>query len=382
MDSRKYATLLSVVQEIHAGREAAARTLLDRMVGEHMDAGARAEDLHFYLFARALSRRLASEKTAEINLYLRQFQDTQISLFNLLARHLPTVSLTAPLANELLARFVGGHDEVTLLDIGIGSGHQEVAMLRLLAAQGRLPRRLNVVAIEPDAGSLIEAQMGLFEASVELGFELEFVPVHRVVEDMAEADWAEVAAFDCPLVVNAAFAAHHIRCTEDSPLRDRIFCRIRELDPDAVVLAEPSSNHHAASFVERFRAAWHHFGTTFRLIDELDVEPQEAAAMKMFFAREIEDIVANGEATRCERHEPVEVWVERLRRAGFAPYADFAFARELRHDLVRVAPREGYIGLDYADETLVAVICATSGVPAALRPRRARRAAALVPVGG
>ena len=381
MDTRKYATLLSVVHEAQAGREAAARAMLDRLVGEHMDAGARAEDLHFYLFAHALSSRLASEKAAEINLYLRQFQDTQISLFNLLARHLPTVALTAPLANELLSRFVAGHEEVTLLDIGIGSGHQEVAMLRLLARQGLLPRRLNVVAIEPDAGSLIEAQMGLFEASVELGFELEFVPVHKVVEDMTEADWSEVAAFDCPLVVNASFAAHHIQCTEDSPLRDRIFCRIRELDPDAVVLAEPSSNHHAASLVERFRAAWHHFGTTFRLIDELEVEPWEAAAMKMFFAREIEDIVANGEATRCERHEPVDAWVERLRRAGFTPYADLEFARETRHELVRVVPREGYVGLDYADETLVAVICATAGVPAAASPRRAVRVGELQAVG-
>ncbi|HEX8243144.1 MAG TPA: GRAS family protein [Longimicrobium sp.] len=381
MDTRKYATLLSVVHEAQAGREAVARAMLDRMVGEHLDAGARAEDLHFYLFARALSSRLSSEKAAEINLYLRQFQDTQISLFNLLARHLPTVSLTAPLANELLARFVGGHEEVTLLDIGIGSGHQEAAMLRLLARQGRLPRRLNVVAVEPDAGSLIEAQMGLFEASVELGFELEFVPVHKVVEDMTEADWSEVAAFDGPLVVNASFAAHHIQCTEDSPLRDRIFCRIRELDPDAVVLAEPSSNHHAASLVERFKAAWHHFGATFRLIDELEVEPWEAAAMKMFFAREIEDIVANGEATRCERHEPVESWVARLRRAGFTPYADLEFARETRHELVRVAPHEGYVGLDYADETLVAVICATAGVPAAASPRRAVRVGELQAVG-
>jgi len=103
--------------------------------------------------------------------------------------------------------------------------------------------------------------------------------------------------------------------------------------------------------------------------------------MKMFFAREIEDIVANGEATRCERHEPVEAWVERLRRAGFTPYGDFEFARETRHDLVRVAAREGYIGLDYADETLVAVICATSGVPATTRARRPRRTRELLPLG-
>lgn len=374
MNTRTYATLLTVAQEAAAGRDDNARALLARLVDDQLQGDGRSTSLHHVLFATALSRRLNSEKTAELNLYLRQFRDTQISLFNLLTRHLPTVALTAPLANELLARFVGGHDEVTLLDIGIGSGHQEVAMLGLLARQGRLPRRLNVIAIEPDAGSLIESQSALFEATAEAGVELEFVPIHKVVEDLTDAEWAAIDSFECPLVVNASFAAHHIRCTEGEPLRDQVFRRLRALEPDAVVLAEPSSNHHAASLVERFECAFKHFGLTFQLIDELEVTPQEAAAMKMFFAREIEDIVANAEESRCERHEPVEAWVARLRRAGFTPYADFDFARGMRDDRVRVVPREGYVALEYGDEPLVAVICATSGVPAAV----ARTAPALL----
>ena len=366
MDSRKYATLAAVVQETLAGRHDNARALLARLVDHHLDESEHAEDLQYYIFASALSRRLASDKEGQINLYLRQFRQTQISLFNLLAQHLPTVQLAGPLANALLARFMGGQDEVTLLDIGIGSGRQEVALVHQLAAEGRLPKRINVIAVEPDAGSLIEAHTALWEASAELGFELDFLPVHKVVEELDEADWAQFAAYPAPLVVNAAFAAHHVRCTEESPLRDQIFRRLRELDPDAVVLAEPSSNHHAASLAERFENAWRHFGLTFRIIDELEAAPDERAAMKMFFAREIEDILANAEESRCERHEPVEVWVERMRRAGFTPYADFDFVRGFRHDLVRVAPRDGYVGLDYGDETLVAVLCATSGVPASL----------------
>jgi len=383
MDLRKYATLLTVAEEAAAGRDENARTLLARLVDEQLEGDARGADLHSYLFATALSRRLRSEKTAELNLYLRQFQDTQISLFNLLAQHLPTVALTAPLANELLARFVGGHDEVTLLDIGIGSGHQEVAMLRLLAVQGRLPRRLNVIAVEPDAGSLIESHAALFEVTMETGVELEFVPVHKVIEDVTEAEWAEWASFGPPLVVNASFAAHHIRCTEGEPLRDEVFRRIHGLGPAAVVLSEPSSNHHAASLVERFKAAYHHFGLTFQLIDELQVTPREAAAMKMFFAREIEDIVANAEESRCERHEPVEAWVRRLRGAGFAPHADFEFARAHRHPLVRVVPRDGYVALEYNDEPLVAVICAVAAeVPASAPPAPVPAAAPeLAPVG-
>lgn len=372
MEARKYAALTAVVQETVAGRPQVARDVLARLVDDQLEADASAADLQYYIFASALSRRLASEKTGEINLYLRQFQDTQISLFNLLAQHLPTVALAGPVANALLARFMGGQEEVTLLDIGIGSGRQEVALLHTLAAQNRLPQRLNVIAIEPDAGSLIEAQVALFEATAELGVELEFVPVHAVIEDLTDSDWAMFASFDAPLVVAASFAAHHIRCTDSSTLRDDIFRRLRDLDPDAVVLAEPSSNHHSSSLLERFHNAWHHFGLTFRLIDELDVAPAERAAMKMFFAREIEDIISNAEESRCERHEPAEVWVERMRRAGFSPYADFGFVREMNSDRVRVAARDGYVGLDYADDTLVAVLCATSGVPAARPVNRVR----------
>lgn len=363
MDAKKYATLASVVDETLAGRTDNARELLGRLVDTQLkDAGS--EDLQYFIFASALSKRLASDKSADINLYLRQFETTQISLFNLLAQHLPTVQMAGPLANEVLAGYVGGQDEVTLLDVGIGSGRQEVALLYLLATQRRLPRKLNIIAIEPDAGSLLEAGESLAEAAMTLGVELEFHPVHKVVEELDDADWRFFASFGAPMVVLGAFAVHHVRSAPGSSARDALFRRLRALEPDAVVLCEPSSNHDSPSLRERFEAAWHHFGLTFRLIDGLDVPPAHRASMKMFFAREIEDILANAEETRCERHEPVDVWVRRLRDAGFVPCADWGMVGGPAGGPVRVAARDGYLGLDYGDETLVAIVCATSAVPA------------------
>ena len=364
MDAKKYATLLAVVNETLAGRNENARTLLAGLVDDHLDAGAH-EDLQYYIFASALSKRLESSKSAEINLYLRQFEKTQISLFNLLAQHLPTVALAGPLANQVLAGYVGGQDEVTLLDVGIGSGRQEVALLHRLATDGLLPRKLNVIAIEPDAGSLLEAGSALAEAAETLGVELDFHPVHKVVEELEEEDWTFFASFGAPLVVLGAFAVHHVRSAPGQRARDELFHRLRALEPDAVVLCEPSSNHDSDSLLERFEASWNHFGLTFRIIDGLDVPEREKAAMKMFFAREIEDILANAEETRCERHEPVETWVRRLRDAGFTPCAEWGILMgEQPEGPVRIAPREGYLGLDYGDETLVAILCATAGVPA------------------
>ncbi|HEX6911810.1 MAG TPA: GRAS family protein [Longimicrobium sp.] len=364
MDAKKYATLLAVVHETLAGRTESARALLATLVDAHLDAGAHGDDLQYYIFASALSKRLESDKAAEINLYLRQFETTQISLFNLLAQHLPTVALAGPLANEVLAEYVGGQDEVTLLDVGIGSGRQEVALLYLLATQRRLPRKMNVIAIEPDAGSLLEAGAALAEAAETLGMELDFHPVHKVVEELDEDDWRTFGSFGAPLVVLGAFAVHHVRSAPGARARDALFRRLRALEPDAVVLCEPSSNHDSPSLLERFEAAWNHFGLTFRIIDGLEVGDREKAAMKMFFAREIEDILANAEETRCERHEPVDAWVRRLREAGFTPCAEWGMVGAPADGPVRVAARDGYLGLDYGDETLVAILCATSGVPA------------------
>lgn len=364
MDAKKYATLLAVVHETLAGRTESARALLATLVDAHLDAGAHGDDLQYYIFASALSKRLESDKAAEINLYLRQFETTQISLFNLLAQHLPTVALAGPLANEVLAEYVGGQDEVTLLDVGIGSGRQEVALLYLLATQRRLPRKLNVIAIEPDAGSLLEAGAALAEAAETLGMELDFHPVHKVVEELDEEDWRAFGSFGAPLVVLGAFAVHHVRSAPGARAREALFHRLRALEPDAVVLCEPSSNHDSPSLLERFEAAWNHFGLTFRIIDGLEVADRDKAAMKMFFAREIEDILANAEETRCERHEPVDAWVRRFREAGFTPCADWGMVGAPAGGPVRVAARDGYLGLDYGDETLVAILCATSGVPA------------------
>ena len=365
MNARKYATLLAVVNETLAGRTDTARALLADLVDRHLDDGAAGEDLQYYIFASALSKRLESDKAAEINLYLRQFEKTQISLFNLLAQHLPTVALAGPLANEVLAGYVGGQDEITLLDIGIGSGRQEVALLNLLAGQHRLPRKLNLVAIEPDAGSLLEAGAALAEAAQTLGMELDFHPVHKVVEELDEEDWTFFGSFGAPLVVLGSFAVHHIRPQPGGvSARDALFRRLRALEPDAVVLCEPSSNHDSPSLRERFAASWHHFGLTFRIIDGLEIGDAEKSAMKMFFAREIEDILANADESRCERHEPVDTWVRRFRDAGFTPCADWGLFELPDAGAVRVVPRDGYLGMDYGDETLVAILCATSGVPA------------------
>ena len=372
-----YERLTAVLQTADAGRHGDACASLGALLDEQVDRNS-AADLDDVIFTSAVSRRLTGAVPATVNLYLRQYERPQISLFNLLARHLPTVSLAGRIANELVCQFVAGLDEVTLLDVGIGTAQQEVALLHKLARRGALPRRLTFVAVEPSADSLHTAERALLAAGAQLGVEVVVRPVLAVAERLTDADWVRIGGEGAPLVVLSSFAAHHVRNEVRADgvsacARDALFARLRALEPLALVLCEPNADHHTPSFRRRFDSCWNHFGLTFDLIGRLDVATEEKAAMKMFFAREIEDILANAEESRCERHEPVEVWADRLERTGFTLHERLDFVRGYADPLVRVSAQRGYVGLDHQDETLVAVLCATAAARAGASGRDAER---------
>jgi hypothetical protein len=127
-----------------------------------------------------------------------------------------------------------------------------------------------------------------------------------------------------------------------------------------VVLCEPNSNHHRASIRERFHNCWRHFFFVFQLLEELDIPRQEKNTIKVFFAREVDDIVSTlDEQQRSERHENVSAWLERLERNGFRLAEGLTRSWPLTYSAVSILPQRGYVGLAYREETIVAVICAT-----------------------
>lgn len=368
----KYHALLAVLHEAKDNRPHVAREVLGTLVDHQLDRESD-DDVRYYIFANALAKRLDSRRAATINLYLQEYETPQIELFNLVARHLPTVGAAGTVANRLLARHLGGRPAVTLLDIGIGTARQEVALLHEMARAGTLPECLTVIAVEPNAHCLAEAQRALRETADALQLDLRFRGICAVIEDLTEQQWATIRADAGPLVVHAAFAMHHIRETATSG-RDDVFVRLRALDPEAVILCEPNADHHTESFFRRFESAWDHFSRTFRLIDGLDVSPRERRAMKLFFTREIEDILANDEGTRCERHEPSGAWVRRLERSGFHAAPDLGGVAALDDAPIATSAHEGYVGLDYEGTTLVSIVCATrSAKPAPVETERRRR---------
>ncbi|NBD10221.1 MULTISPECIES: GRAS family protein [Corallococcus] len=320
------------------------------------------EDESYAVFATALSRRLEGA-TGALHPYRASEVDggaPQIELFRRLMKHLPLASAADAVANTLLADFLRGHAEATLLDVGIGQGRQECGLLRALAKAGALPRHLTVVGVEPSGSSLREARGAVLAVAEEVGLSLEFVAVESLVEDLDPAMWAALRGVRRPLVVNAAFALHHVAEREPwaGEARDAVLASLASLAPVGVVLCEPHVDHHRAPARERLVNAWHHFSRVFRLLDTLEVPSAERRAIKRFFGREVDDIVGTvNESERCERHELSTAWWERLLRAGFMPRGGMGAVRpEGIHPAVGLRAEAGTVGITFQGDVLVAVL--------------------------
>ncbi|WP_163991461.1 GRAS family protein [Pyxidicoccus caerfyrddinensis] len=362
MRTPKDELLLQGLEHALAGRSTqAAQALLSLYA--LLDVQGVSEDLHYLLFATALSRRLEGASAVPRNPYLHpepEAEPRQIDLFRLLMAHMPLASAADAVANAVLVGLLRGHDEATLLDVGIGQGRQECGLLHALARAGALPRRLTLVGVDPSGASLRQAEATVAEVAREVGAAVRFVGLETPVEALEDATWAALRGVPRPLVVNAAFALHHVAEAPDSggTARDAVLRRLRALEPTGLVLCEPNVDHHRAPVRERFRNAWNHFTRVFELLDTLDVPRAERAAIKRFFGREVDDVVGTvDESARCERHETAQSWMDRLRRAGFVALESLERVRPADiHPAVALRRERGFVGISYREDTLVAVL--------------------------
>ena len=292
------------------------------------------------LFAAALGRR-TTMPGAWGDLYSAPFAMPQITLFQLVARLLDSVSLAVAAATEVLVGVCAQLAPLTIVDVGTGNGEQVAGVLRTLPTQRDRARRVTVVAIEPSELSLRQAEANARAAAAEARLDLSYVALRQSVEALAASDWRMLAALAPGCVVNASFSLHHIGEVPGQDARDTVLTRLRALDPAAIVVTEPDVDHYEPDLATRFRNCWAHFHRTFRLIDDLDLELESKLALKtQFFGREIEDILGASEEQRCERHEPIASWESRLSRAGFG----HAFRAQVSYEGVPLTGVVGAVG--------------------------------------
>jgi SAM-dependent methyltransferase len=350
-----FETLREAAELMSAGKDEQARRVL-RSFPELRPARV-GGDLLPLLFLQALGTRLNEPVTGEGNLYLREFATSQIDLFGLLGRAMPMVTRASEAANELLSCLSGMADELTLVDIGIGKGRQMAQLLQSLAQSGRAPRSTRIVGIEPSLESLGHARVELESLAAKLKLKLEFHGFAASAEDLSVNDWRRISSLSDHLVVNAAFALHHVR----SDRKDAVMAEIAALRPLGFVLSEPHSDHETSDLVKRFEQAWNHYGLVFGVIDAQAVDSTVKNAMKVqFFAREIIDVVGTADNVRTERHETADMWLARLRKAGLAPFQEVCSLGDAAFDGISRRWSGEHISFEFEDQPVVSLMASHS----------------------
>lgn len=306
-----------------------------------------------YLVAGNLLSRFSGTGITE-NLYDTADGVSQIRLFDILIHQFPFVKYSQEMTNNAIINILQQHEEVCIIDIGVGLGTQMVHILEKAAGFTHM-RKLTIVGIEPFANALQTAGERILSFKDRLNFELEFIPVAQYIE---QANLSQFRVHGIPCIVNASLALHHIKTSEQ---RNRVISEIKALSPEAFLLIEPNVNHLTNDLAARILNSYEHFIALFRVIDRLNASNEDKNGLKLFFGRELEDILSKAnDDERFEKHEPASAWLHRLGAAGFTTTTAPLLTATTEVLGVSIRPLEkGYVGFSEKSETVLSVIFAS-----------------------
>jgi ubiquinone/menaquinone biosynthesis C-methylase UbiE len=314
-------------------------------VGKEHDS----EKLLGYMIAANLLKRFAGEGLTE-NLYDTSDGVSQIRLFDILIHQFPMVKYSQKMTNDAIIRLLQQQEEACIIDIGIGMGTQMLHILER-AHEFKQLRKLTIIGIEPFEQALNVAAEKVLQLKEKMPFELEFVKVCAFVEHV---DITRLRPLNTTCIVNASFALHHIKSSAE---RNKVVAGIRALQPEAFFLIEPSVNHFTDDLADRIMNCYEHFISVFRVIDRLDASNEDKKGLKLFFAREFEDIFSKTDEDRFEKHEPVSAWLRRLRENGFSTAASALLNKGMEVLGVSIQPcADSYVRFSEQGQTLLAVM--------------------------
>lgn len=307
------------------------------------------EKLLATLFLKSLNQKMHSEVITE-NIYDRIAGVSQIELFDILIAKFPFVKYSQELVNNAIVDILSEQESASIIDIGVGLGTQMVNVISRIPANSKL-KKLVIVGVEPFTDALAIAEKNILALKGNVPFELSFIPVPDYVENF---DFTTLNNLKGSIIVNASLALHHIKTMEE---RRATLKNIQALQPVSLFMIEPNVDHFESNFYKRFVNSWNHFYCLFKVIDQLEITNDQKNGLKLFFGREIEDIIGKKEEDRFEKHMPAKMWIDLLHGTGFTTCDDLLKASFVADPGVIVKNhKEGYLGFTYEDETALALI--------------------------
>lgn len=271
--------------------------------------------LFIYTLTKAMRKHFVQEAAQE-HIYLQRFEIPQIRLFELLIQQFPLANLSQHCTNTLLIEALSQHSHPVLMDIGIGTGFQVMNIIEGLNKRGDSQiKHLTIVGIEPFADAVDTAQQNINRVAQSATFEVSLVTRVAFVEALSLDELRQMIPNQYNgLYVNASFSLHHI---QQHSQRKMVFENLKTLQINALALSEPNSNHYEPNYAQRFQNCVNHYGALFSIIDTLSITDTEKAALKLFFSREIDDVLGHSEEVRVEKHYATNQWEELLDETGF-----------------------------------------------------------------
>ncbi len=308
------------------------------------------EALFLALYLKAVRDHYEPQSNSYGHIYLQKYEIPQIELFDILLNKFPFVLSGHALVNNKIKELLSSAEYALLIDVGTGRGIQMSRLLESLTENSNL-KELTIIGIEPFEDAIKYAAELIEKTGADLPFKVKFVPLHSLVEKLDKTTLIKTFPKTSQKpIVNAAFVIHHLRTEEE---RNTFFSLMHDISADAILLTEPHSDHMEPAWKKRATNAYKHYGALYALIDKLDIGTKEKNGLKMFFGREIDDVVGNPEHQRYERHEPTEKWLSYLKNNHFKSQKP---AKEITTSLI-AAPvncsydnagcwRMGYNGVD------------------------------------
>ncbi|KAL6186396.1 hypothetical protein ACLB2K_042516 [Fragaria x ananassa] len=234
----------------------------------------------------------------------------------------PHIRFSHFVANTSILETFEGESYVHVIDLGMTLGLQHGYQWRnlmdsLASRKGRLPR-LRITGVG-NSGERLEAignELKLYAQNMELEFE--FLAVESNLENLNAEDFSLIDGE--VLVINSILQLHCL-VKESRGALNSVLQTLCELSPKLMVLVEQDSSHNGPFFLGRFMEALHNYSAIFDSLDAMlpKYDTRRAKVEQFYFGEEIKNIVSCEGPARVERHERVDQWRRRMRRAGFQP---------------------------------------------------------------
>ncbi|PQQ11608.1 DELLA protein RGL1 [Prunus yedoensis var. nudiflora] len=205
------------------------------------------------------------------------------------------------------------------MTLGLSHGYQWRNLLDSLANRAGQPlHRLRITGVGNSAERLqaIGNDLKLHAQSMRLNFE--FSVVESSLENLKPQDFNLVDGE--VLVINSILQLHCL-VKESRGALNSVLQTLHQLSPKLMVLVEQDTSHNGPFFLGRFMEALHNYSAIFDSLDAMlpKYDTRRAKMEQFYFGEEIKNIVSCEGPARVERHERIEQWRRRMRRAGFQP---------------------------------------------------------------